>query len=188
MRSEIIENINKTLQKSLEKERVAYLMIEIRKFIEHSEEEGKKWPTLKYWGDWTLHTSLDRKFARETLTKMESYLIENPGDKFHWSDFNMSFISLESLRLELYNFLKINDLPLEILNIPEWDNFCKFIVEILRDCPLEKNDGLLRKLVFIKKPHGPRADKYSIDYKICFDGSRNDIEGSILRFEEEDDE
>ena len=36
-REEILENLNKALDKPVEKERVVYIMVEIRKFIERAE-------------------------------------------------------------------------------------------------------------------------------------------------------
>ena len=122
-REEILENLNKVLNKPIEKERVVYTMVEIRKFIERSESIATKWKDLKYWCDWVVHTHLDRSFAKETLKKMEEYTINNPNSKFHHSYFNEQFISLEKLRWQLYEFLKSNDLPTEIINIPPWDDF-----------------------------------------------------------------
>jgi len=184
-REEILENLYKALNKPIEKEKVVYIMVEIRKFTERTKEIGEKWQHLKYWCDWVVHTRLDKKFANETLTAMESYMIKNPGNKFHHSYFNEQFISLEGLRWELYDFLKNNDLPTEITNIPPWDDFSKFLVETLRDCPLEKDSGLVRKFFFSKKDHIPEAKKYSIDWELIFDGSRPDLYGSVLRFDEE---
>lgn len=184
-REEILENLYKTLNKPIEKERVVYIMVETRKFIERTKEISEKWKHLKYWCDWVVHTRLDKKFANETLIAMESYIIENPGSKFHHSHFNEQFISLEGLRWEFYNFLENNDLPTEITNIPPWDDFSKFLVETLRDCPLEKNTGLVRKFFFSKKDHIPEAEKYSIDWELIFDGSRPNLYGSVLRFDGE---
>ena len=182
-REEILENLYKTLNKPVDKERVVYIMVEVRKFIERTKENSEKWKHLKYWCDWVVHTHLDKKFANETLIAMESYIIKKPGSKFHHSHFNQQFISLEGLRQEFYNFLKNNDLPTEITNIPPWDDFSKFLVETLRNCPLEKNKGLVRKFFFSRKDHIPKAEKYSIDWELIFDGSRPNLCGTVLRFE-----
>jgi len=183
-REEIIENLDKTLRKPLEKERAVYIMVEIRKLIEKEKQVGDKWKNLKYWCDWIVHTHLDQKFAKETLMAMESYIIKNPANKFHHSDFNHAFVSLEGLRWEFYEFLKSNDLPMEIVNIPPWEDFSKFLVESLRDCPLEKKSGLVRKFFFSKKDHIPRAERYSIDWELILDGSKPNLYGSVLRFED----
>lgn len=182
-----MKNLAETLEKSIEKEKVIYIMVEIRKFIDRIKSESEtpivKWDNLKYWCDWTVHTMLDRKFAVDTLNRMEKFITENPGEKFHWSKFNSDFISLEGFRYDLYIFLKENNLSSEVTNIPAWDIFTKYLVENLRDCPLVKREGLVREFRFIKKPHIPEAEKYSIDYEVRFDGSRRDICGSVLRFE-----
>lgn len=182
-REEILENLNKTLKKPVEKEMVVYIMVEIRKFIERSNSASKEWKELKYWCDWVVHTYLDRIFAKETLKEMEKYIISNPDSKFHHSYFNEQFISLEKLRQNLHKFLEQNNLPSEIVNIPPWDTFSKCLVETLQDCPLEKNSGLVRKFFFSKRDHIPEAERMSIDWELIFDESRNNLYGSVLRFE-----
>ena len=136
MRAEIIENISSTLKKPLEKERVVYLMIEIRKFIGKSNEELSNWNNLEFWCDWMVHTKMDRKFAKETLIKMEQYL-QTPGKKFNWSNFNSEFISLENLRQELYKFLEHHNLSTKITDFPTWKIFCKYLEGVLLDLPIK---------------------------------------------------
>ena len=179
-REEIFENLKSTLEKPLEKERVVYIMVEIRKFIYHSEDSSKEWNELKYWCDWVVHTNLCGPFAKNTLNEMEEYIVNNPNNKFHHSYFNEQFISLEKLRQNLYKFLEQNNLTLEIVNIPPWDTFSKYLVETLRDCPLEKDSGLVRKFFFSKHNHIPETERFSIDWELIFDGSRNNLYGSVL--------
>ena len=180
-REEIIENINTVLNKSVEKERVVYLMVEVRKYIERTEEVSKKWNELKYWCDWIVHTQMERKFAKATLIKMEEFIVNNPNSKFNHSYFNNQFFSLESLRHQLYEFLMYNNLPTEITNIPPWEHVSKYIVETLRDCPLQKNTGLVRKFFFSKKEHIPEAEELFIDWELIFDGTRPNLWGTVLR-------
>lgn len=179
-KEEIIENLNNVLNKPVEKERVVYLMVEIRKYIERTEETGKNWSQLRYWCDWIGHTQMDRKFAKETLSQMEKFIIDNPNSKFNHSFFNNQFFSLESLRDQLYEFLKYNNLPTEITNIPPWQHVSKYIVEVLRDCPLKKDSGLVREFFFSKKEHIPEAREFSIDWKLIFDGTRPNLWGTVL--------
>jgi len=186
-REEIIENIRETLNKPPERERVVYLFVEIRKLIDKLRDESglprESFRDLKYWCDWSVHTKLDRDFARNTLNQMESYIVEHPGDKFHWSQFNSDFVGLESLRRELYQFLNTVGLSSEITNIPPWDDVTALLVAHLRDCPLTKPDGLVREFRFIRKSHIPEAERYSVDYQLEFDGTRPVLTGSVLRFE-----
>lgn len=180
-REEIIENLNSVLNKPAEKERVVYLMVEIRKYIERTEEKSKRWEKLKYWCDWIVHTQMERKFAKETLTLMEKFIVDNPNSKFNHSFFNNQFFSLESLRHELYEFLIFNNLPTEITNIPPWEHVAKYIVETLRDCPLKKDTGLVRQFFFSKKEHIPEAEELSIDWELIFNGTRPNLWGTVLK-------
>lgn len=132
-KEEILENLGKALRNSTEKERVVFIMVEMRKFIESSESVAPYWENLKYWCDWVVHTRLDKRFAKEALNRMEEYIVSNPGSKFHHSDFNLQFISLQSFRRNFYQFLKFYGLP-----APAWGDFSKYLVESLRDCPLKK--------------------------------------------------
>lgn len=180
-REEIIENISNVLSKPIEKERIVYLMVEIRKFIDRTEKTSEKWKALKYWCDWMVHTEIEYTFAKETLQKMENWIINNPKEKFSYSYFNNQFYSLETLRWELNKFLEENNLPTEITNIPPWEHVSKYIVENLRDCPLKKKTGLVRQFFFSKKEHIPEAKELSIDWELIFDGSRPNLWGTVLR-------
>jgi hypothetical protein len=182
MREEITENISKILKKTLNKERVVYLMVEIRKLMDKSKTNSIGLNTLYFYCNWVVHTEMSWKFTKDVLSRMEKYQ-EIPGQKFNWDDFNSAFISLENLRNDLFSFLKRNNLSRNITNIPKWYLFSKYLIEHLRDCPLSKGDGLIREFRFIKKNHIPQAEKYSISYKVSFDGSYRDFDGSVLRFE-----
>jgi len=184
MEAEILENLKETLNKPVEKERVVYIMVEIRKFITKTENISAEWKNLKYWCDWVVHTRLSQKFANETLNKMEEYILSNPKSKFHHSDFNHRFISLEELRDQLYEFFKFNNLPTKITNIPPWDDFSKYLVETLRNCPLEKKNGLVRKFFFSKRDHISEIKDCSIDWELIFNGTRPNLYGSVLHFKD----
>lgn len=183
MTDEILENLANTLYKPIEKERVVYIMVEIRKYLEGAKNTALEWKDLKYWCDWTVHTHLDRKFANNTLKIMEDYIKNNPNAKFNHSYFNKKFVSLEGLRFQLYEFLKFNQLSTEITNISPWKDFTKYLVETLRDCPLEKSSGLVRKFFFSKRPHISEAERYSIDWELIFDGTKPNLYGSVLRYD-----
>ncbi len=174
MREEIVENISNTLSKPLEKERVVYLMVEVRKFIERSKEEVKRWSDIKYWCDWVVHSDIDRTFAKDTLNKMEE-VYKKAGGKFTHSDFNKEFVGLLVFRDSLYKFLRSNNLSTLITDLPNWNKFAKLLVEHLKDCPLKKEDGLIRGFKFIEKEHYVnKFKKYSIDFKVIFqDEGRN---------------
>ncbi|MBX4181547.1 hypothetical protein KW807_01635, partial [Candidatus Parcubacteria bacterium] len=160
MRQEIIENLRSALQKPVEKERVVYIMVELRRLVDKMREENgsnlPEWEKVKHWCTWAVHTNLTNKeFAIATLEEMEKFIIGHPEDKFHHSDFNHQFFSLEDLRESLYNMLEQFGLPSDITNIPPWFMFAKNLVEHLKDCPLKKSTGLIREFRFIKKNHIP---------------------------------
>lgn len=185
MRDQLLDNIERTLVKDILPETVVYIMVEIRKLIERDPDIQILRDKLTFWCDWVVHTQMDRRFAKETLEQMEQHILENPGEKFHWSYFNSQFISIEDLRQELFNFLEFNNLGTEITNLPRWDKFSKVLVDVLRDCPLKKDTGMLRGFTFIQKDHIPQAQEYSIDYEITFDSTRPKLEGSVLRYRED---
>lgn len=182
MNADMQEKISTALKVSTDTAEVVYALIEIRKFIETCTRLGENYENIKYWGDWAVHSKMNRKSTKQLLTKMEIYLIEHPSDKFIWSDFNYQFISLEGLRWDLYEFADEYNLFSDFVNLPHWDNFSKSLVNHLVDCPLIKDDGVIREYRFIRKKHIPEAQEYSISYEIIFDGSRDNIFGTILHY------
>src|SRR3989344_7144973 len=61
---------------------VVYLMVEVRKIIDH-EKSGATYPLLKFYGDWTVHTeksyiTSEIKQVMEEMYKTEEADIANP--------------------------------------------------------------------------------------------------------------
>lgn len=52
---------------------VVYFLVEVRKLIETM---GNRYPILRFFCDWVVHSKLDRKTAKEVLSKFDAYVFE----------------------------------------------------------------------------------------------------------------
>lgn len=146
---EILEKLNSFLRKhSPPKEEcdVVYLLVEIRKILDH--ENSEKYPILRFYSDWAVHTRKDKK-TKEIKKVMESiykeivlreqnasYIIMNPAI--------ISFADFKELRIEIGSFLNDHGLP-EGLVLEDWKTFKRFLAKILTDQPIYNPCDGIRK-------------------------------------------
>jgi len=133
MEKDIVSKLAELLSKGdLSEPETLYVLVQIRKLLEHSEKElrkNKKYSKLLFYCDWAVHAKLDRKSAKEVL----QYLAD------HWrSDENIEFIGFVTFREELSALLKDFQLPTYIVtNHDFWFEFRNNLIQILIDNPLE---------------------------------------------------
>jgi len=107
--------------------RVMYLLIEIRKILEH---DNTKNTILGFYGDWVVHTKLDRKFANKVFDEISK---ENSSISYHIKSFSL-------LKNILSVFFKDHDLPTELID-NHWTPFRDKLLDILIDTPIINNTG-----------------------------------------------
>lgn len=105
--------------------RVMYLLVEIRKVLEHENNHGG---LLRFYCDWVVHTKMDRNPAQDVYNKISAGNAES-----------RQFISFEKLKCELREFLIEKNLPTELID-KHWKSFEDKLVDILVDTPLEGRD------------------------------------------------
>jgi hypothetical protein len=156
MRAAILAKINKELDDGIDTEpKVLYLLAEIRKYIDRSNErEKRKYPNLYFYCNWVLHVQMDRTPAKRILERFESVLSDTKDLK-EISKIIMSqekdFYSFVSLREELQTFFEKNSLPTTLTeNGATWFKFKKLLVEILTDCPLVNEGRKISKFAYEK--------------------------------------
>lgn len=106
--------------------RAMYLMIEIRKVLEHDKIKDS---ILGFYCDWIAHTKLDRRQAQDIFDRICD---ENSPEGIH-------LISFGILRSSLKDFFVKYDLPTDLVG-KHWGPFCEAIKDILVDTPIEKTD------------------------------------------------
>ena len=148
---------------------VVYLLIEIRKILDH--ENNNKYPILRFYSDWAVHTEKD-KITKEIKKVMEDIYkeiithIENKAQGTKNQKI-IGFADFKELRVEVDTFLKDHSLPGNLVIEKEgWPIFKGFLAKVLEDQPINDpcigiqkyslvpaNEGcVLGEIVFEKKP------------------------------------
>lgn len=141
--SEIINKLRDFLQARpllTEECQIVYLMVEIRKVLDH-EKSGSKYPLLKFYSDWTVHTEKDRispeiKQMMEVMYKTAEADIANPALRKAGSPI-MQFAYMEGLGQEMKSFLENHGVDSSLAqNEMRWIEFIKLLVKILENQPI----------------------------------------------------
>lgn len=107
--------------------RVMYLLIEIRKVLEYDDVKNS---LLHFYGDWVVHTKMDRIFAKKLFNEINN---DNSVIGNHIKSFNL-------LKNELKTFLETHNLPVDFIN-KHWTVFREKLIDILIDTPIIDDTG-----------------------------------------------
>jgi len=107
--------------------RALYLLVEIRKVLEHDAVTNS---VLRFYGDWVVHTKLDRAFSQKIYEVLQK------------EDRNCNqIISFDTLRAELKAFLSQYDLPTALVDDDiHWIAFREKLIDILVDVPIVRKE------------------------------------------------
>lgn len=99
------------------------MLVEIRKVLEHDSINDS---VLRFYGDWVVHTKLDRAFSQRIYEVLQQ------------EDHNRNqIISFDTLRAELKAFLSQYDLPTVLVdNDTCWFPFREKLIDILVNVPI----------------------------------------------------
>jgi len=86
MKPQIIEKLNKFLENHTpfkEECQAVYLMVELRKLLDREKEDRKNtnekyFPLIRFYCDWTVHTS--KKYKTEAISGVMNKINEEPND------------------------------------------------------------------------------------------------------------
>ena len=107
--------------------RVMYLLVEIRKILEH---DNVKNTFLGFYCDWVVHTKMDRAFAKKVFAEIDD---ENSAVGHHIKSFNL-------LKNELKTFFENYGLPVNLIT-EHWEFFREKLIDILIDTPVINDTG-----------------------------------------------
>ena len=147
---------------------VVYLLVEIRKILDHKKTGG--YPLLRFYADWCVHTEKD-KITKQIKAIMENILKEIKRGMLNKSqskpDPNLlcvySFISMCELKKEMKLFLEECGLPNDLIRLEEWNSLQEILPSILADQPIIKPCDGIRKFAFTQ------ADRGSIKIEIVYE-------------------
>jgi hypothetical protein len=117
---------------------VVYILVEIRKYLDHTDPKRTSYAVLGTYCDWPVHIILSRKGARDILRALgDAYadsLTDEGRDKAMLAIFKR--FSLYEFEKELRRFLQSTGLPLNLLDEPgQWAQFLQHYVSVVSDCP-----------------------------------------------------
>jgi hypothetical protein len=103
-----------------------------------SDERGSTYPTLKLYGDWALHSKLDRRNAKNVLCRVNELLAADAsGERVDFVIEVSKFLGVEKLRAELRELLRSNRLPTFLVDSDlNWNRLVSKFLTSLRDKPL----------------------------------------------------
>jgi hypothetical protein len=140
MKLEIVEKLNVFLGKHSqfhEECEVVYLLVEIRKILEHDNETGYK--LLRFFCDWTVHTKKDRKMEGivEIVNKIDSLVSSVDKITSEQNEQILKFLEMNELRKELSQFLISYSLPNNLCEDDHnWSTFVDTLAQVLSGQPI----------------------------------------------------
>lgn len=178
-RLEIVEKLQTFLQKMpfTEECHVIYLLVEIRKILDR--EENKKYPLLRFYCDWSVHTAKDR-ITPEIKNLMSEIYLDVSEQMLNIYPLNkkvkiVSFSYMEDLQIEVGQFLQEYGLPQELVIKENWLEFVKLCVRVLSDQPINNPCIDIQRFSFIP------AAKNCVGVRIDFTHKVGDFDYYQLR-------
>jgi hypothetical protein len=173
----IIQKIQSEFEKGLTTEaQILYVIVQIRKSLEHGIIQLTNDKPLKFYCDWAVHTSMHKAAAQEVLKKLEpiyAFLASHPNMDGIPEEVDRkirAYMSFDLFRSSLDEYFQQAGLTNAITaSVPHWYAFLGFYFRIVEDCPLQlKQDNpnsLLKKAVLKvshdRSTHVPGGQKYS---------------------------
>jgi hypothetical protein len=160
-RLEIVEKLNKFSNKHMpftEESQVVYLLVEIRKILDR--DNNHKYPLLRFYCDWSVHTEKDRitkemrGIMAEIYADVANQIIQHPLPVTKKTKV-ISFMYMEDLQVELQQFLKEYSLPDSLTsNKDNWLAFVKLLVKVLADQPINEPCDGIKTFAFLPAAEG----------------------------------
>jgi hypothetical protein len=140
MEDEIIRKLRPILAKSIASEaKVAYILVQVRKLLEHNPHLKAQYDTLRFYCDWTVHTKLSGTGARYRLEFVDGLLengIRDPSEIANHCEASGLF-SLPKFHAELLQLLRDLGIWINLLELlTNWMKFLKYYSRIINQAPL----------------------------------------------------
>lgn len=115
---------------------VVYILVEIRKYLDHIDPKGGEYPVLRTYCDWPVHIILDRKGAKNLLRALDDAFAAPEVERNRALRAAFDKFSLTEFRNEMRGFLRSKDLPTALVEDRIWwGQFLKHYVDVVSDCP-----------------------------------------------------
>ncbi|MBP9763008.1 hypothetical protein KBD34_05340 [Patescibacteria group bacterium] len=177
-KNSIVEKINAFLLSHpalTEEYQAIYVMVELRKILDHDRAAGVyKFDVLRFYCDWTVHTSKDRFSSNMKATikdLLEDIRLHLQNPVMIRCEKTINFVYMNSLRTELRQLLQNESIDMQIVGAG-WNSFLKVLVKVLEDQPIIKPIPEVKSVTFL--PAASDCAIFKIDFtspvagKTCF--------------------
>jgi hypothetical protein len=146
MRNEIVKKLRAELGQGIETEaQVVYVLVEIRKLIEHSEHRVHYLSVL-FFCDWALHVKMSRQSALLLLREIDD-AIEHAPTSVRLGELIGTKLSMDAFRDDLTHFLMDYGLPTDaVRTMRGWLSFLPLYLSVIADCPVLQRKVHLRHI------------------------------------------
>ncbi len=146
MRDDIVEKLRQELANGIQTEaQVVYLLVELRKLIEQSEEQDRYLSVL-FFCDWAVHVQMDRKSALHLLQELDSAM-SRATTKGELGELIGRILSMDRFRDELIHALMHFGLPTDpVRTMAGWLSFLPLYLNVITDCPVLKRNVNLQHI------------------------------------------
>jgi hypothetical protein len=117
---------------------VVYVLVEIRKYLDHTDPDRNNFKILRTYCDWVAHIFLDRGGVKSLLVELDAALAAggNETEQKRAMKTRHDHFSLSKFQDELRRFLASNALPVLVVDDQaHWGQFLKHYVAVVSDCP-----------------------------------------------------
>jgi len=131
----------------LTESRIVYILVETRKLLELQDELGK-YPTLRFFCDWALHTTLSRAGAQRILQLFDQACTLSCANGILPPDLERAIADIVNLRQfkdEFARVLAAYNLPSTIVT-KRWPAFLHSYTAVIEDCPLTVGSAKLQNI------------------------------------------
>ncbi|MDP1722905.1 MAG: hypothetical protein Q8L37_06910 [Candidatus Gottesmanbacteria bacterium] len=145
-----INEFLKTHTNIMEDYEVVYLMVEIRKLLDEVRDlETKRFPLLRFYADWIVHTEKSR-ITDEIRLYMQKVDKTIPLKPFMagFAEYDIDFLEFDELRSEMENFFKRIGVKTVLCEQLHWANFLSALAYALVNQPILNPIPNIVKFVF----------------------------------------
>ena len=158
---QILDKLGVLLSRPISEEsQVVYLMVETRKLLALEKARQAKYPWIKFYADWSVHSSKDTLTPEITnvsddIFKAAVEHIENRYPKGGRSPIE-AFAHLDTLRSELLALLREWKLPEDIVDTNEtWLLLSNCLIKVLEEQPINFKKGPIKSIEYV--PSAPKS-------------------------------
>lgn len=135
--SQIIEKLN-ILQRNVQEwdeAHVAYVMVEIRKLLDHNSNDQNRY--LRFWCDWVVHTTKDNvRDAKEVISRLLAVTEVKLRNGMTEDQLVSQTPLIEDFKAEIFNFMRLKNMVVQ--DNMNWNSFLFSLCSILVEQPIIK--------------------------------------------------